>query len=95
MRYRDRQAAQELARASAARLRIIECTAPDHIIRSRLEARQLRKAEPSDGRWEIYCEQKTQFEPIQLDERAHHRAWDSTTDLNMFLRSFVRELMCS
>ncbi len=95
MRERHRQAAEELARTSAARLRIIECTAQDHIIRSRLDARQLRKDEPSDGRWEIYCEQKTQFEPIQLVERAYHSIWDSTTDLNTFLQSFVREFLCS
>jgi uncharacterized protein len=95
MRYRDRQAAGELARASAARLRIIECTAPDHIIQSRLEKRQLRQDEPSDGRWEIYCEQKTRFEPIRPDEHPYHRVWDSTTDLNTFLRAFVREIMCS
>jgi uncharacterized protein len=95
MRYRDREAARELARAVAARFCIIECTAPDSIIRSRLETRQLRQDEPSDGRWEIYCEQKTRFEPIRPDEYAYHRVWDSTTDLNAFLRAFVRELMCS
>ena len=93
MRYRDRKAAWELAQASAARFRIIECTAPDHIVRARLEARQLYKNEPSDGRWEIYCEQKTHFEPIRPEEHPAHREWDSTTDVNVFLRAFVRELM--
>jgi uncharacterized protein len=95
MRHSHRQAAWELARATGARFRIVQCTAPDHIVRSRLEARQLRKDEPSDGRWEIYCEQKTHFEPMLPEEKAVLRVWDSTTDLGAFLRSFVNELMWS
>lgn len=93
MRYHHREAARELARTSAARFRIVECILAEDIVRSRLEARQLQKDEPSDGRWEIYCEQKTHFDPMRPEEQAVRRVWDSATDLNAFLRPLVRELM--
>jgi len=49
---------------------IIECTCPEHIIRKRLKKRMKGKS-ISDGRWEIFLDQKKDFEPIGNDEKQH------------------------
>ena len=72
---------------------MLECTCPDEIVRRRLEERREKRDEPSDATWEIFREQKKRFEPIEPDERAYCRRWDSTTDHNTFLKDVVRELM--
>ncbi|MEJ2716456.1 MAG: AAA family ATPase [Deltaproteobacteria bacterium] len=90
-RYRD--LAHELARRKQAQFLILECTCPDEIVRRRLEERAGKRDEPSDATWEIFREHKERFEPIQRDERAYCRQWDSTTDHNPFLRDVVRALM--
>ena len=54
MSYEHRQLARQLAREAKARFRLIECTAPDEVIRKRLRARLTQKDEPSDARWEIF-----------------------------------------
>lgn len=92
MRFQDRMDAGKTARRAGARFRIIECIAPHEVLRQRLEARMADPREPSDGRWEIFQEQRERFEPIRPEEREDSRTWDSTTDVNTFLASFVREL---
>lgn len=93
MRYTDRAQARDIALRSKARFRVIECVAPDEReIRRRLEERRESHADPSDGRWEIFLKQKADYERIRENERTDHRLWDSTTDSNAFLASFVREL---
>jgi predicted kinase len=58
-----------------------------------MEERVTREDEPSDGRWEIFKEQEAHFEPVRQDESSLTRSWDSSTDLDSFLASFVWELM--
>ncbi|MBI4963907.1 MAG: AAA family ATPase [Desulfomonile tiedjei] len=94
MRYRHRRAARELALATNAAFRIVECACPDEIIRQRLEDRLQNKKEPSDATWEIFPDQKVRFEPIGPEERQGHRVWDSTTNADSFLASLVLDLMC-
>jgi predicted kinase len=43
---------------------LIHCFASDEIIRQRLTQRAARGTDVSDGRWEIYFEQKKLYEPI-------------------------------
>jgi aminoglycoside phosphotransferase family enzyme/predicted kinase len=45
----------------------VQCVCPDTVVKKRLEDR-LRKKSISDGRWEIYLQQKTTFEPFSSDE---------------------------
>lgn len=92
-RFRHRERARELACKAGARFRIVECTAPNAEIGRRLEERAAKKDEPSDGRLEIFEAQKRDFEPARKTEGPLIRSWDSTTDLNRFLESFVWELM--
>jgi len=60
----ERKNAADLARRIGADFFVIECTCPDEEVKTRLEARMLKKGEASDGRWEIYRDQKTSFERI-------------------------------
>ena len=45
----------------------VQCVCPDVVVKKRLEDR-LKKKSVSDGRWEIYLQQKTTFEPFTSDE---------------------------
>ncbi len=95
MSYEHRHRSRELAREAKARFRLIECAAPDEVIRARLKARLAQKDEPSDARWEIFDSQKAAFQPIRPDEESDHRLWDSADDPDTFLESLVKEIMFS
>ena len=95
MRFRHRMQARETARRENARFRIIECKAPDYVIRQRLEKRMQDRGEPSDGRWDIFQEQKAEFETIRDQELDDCQLWNSTEELDFFLTSLVRELTFS
>jgi uncharacterized protein len=45
----------------------VQCVCPDEVVKKRLEDR-LKKKSISDGRWEIYLQQKTTFEPFSAEE---------------------------
>ncbi|HEX77274.1 MAG TPA: AAA family ATPase [Dehalococcoidia bacterium] len=62
-RAEARARARSLARELGARFYVLECRADEETIRARLEQR-LREGAVSDGRWEIYQEQKHDFDPI-------------------------------
>ena len=93
MSYEHRRRARELARDAKALFRLIECFAPEEVIKERLKARLEQKDEPSDARREIFDSQKAAFQPIRPDEESEHRLWDSTEDPDIFLVSLVKELM--
>lgn len=93
VRYSDRLSALEVAVRSGARFRILLCSAPDEVIKSRLAGRARRVNEPSDGRLEIFPQHKAEFEPLESNEIKDCRTWDSTTDADQFLTQFTRELM--
>jgi predicted kinase len=57
--YRDM--AKQIAKDHDAQLVIIECVAPESIVKKWLKQR-LHEKTVSDGRWEIYQEQKKVFE---------------------------------
>lgn len=92
-RFGHRERARALAHKAGARFRLVECKAPQAVIRRRMEERVIKEDEPSDGRWEIFKEQEAHFEPVRQDESSLTRSWDSATDLDGFLASFVWELM--
>ncbi len=93
--YEYRKLARQLAYEAKARFRIIECVAPDDIIKERLVARLTQENEPSDARWEIFQSQKAAFQPIGSDEESDRRLWDSTNDPDTFLVPLVREFIFS
>jgi predicted kinase len=62
-----RDMARNLANNVHAKLIMIECVAPDNLVKQWLEKRMNEKT-ASDGRWEIYKEQKKVFEPFSKEE---------------------------
>ena len=64
-----REMAQEIARKHHACLVPIQCVCADDVVKKRLEER-LKKKSVSDGRWEIYLNQKKTFEPFTAEEHA-------------------------
>jgi uncharacterized protein len=67
-KYRDEAA--EIAKQYNSEFFILECICPENLIKERLEMR-LKTKSVSDGRWEIYQEQKKNFEPIGEREKIH------------------------
>ncbi|HEV8371460.1 MAG TPA: AAA family ATPase, partial [Pyrinomonadaceae bacterium] len=63
-RAKDRSLAQEMAAASGAKWRFIECQAPPEVIHKRLDQRGTLKEGLSDATWETYLRQRNKFEPV-------------------------------
>ena len=53
----------DLAAKNNVPLLLIHCFAADHTTRERLARRQAEGQDVSDGRWEIYLEQKKVYQP--------------------------------
>jgi hypothetical protein len=66
-KYRDM--VHHVAAKYHAKLVRVQCVCPDDVVKNRLEDR-LRKKSISDGRWEIYLQQKTTFEPFSSEENS-------------------------
>lgn len=62
--HEEREKLLELAHAAGADIYFIHCRCPEDIIRARLEQRQKQTGSVSDGRWEIYLNQKKNFDSI-------------------------------
>ncbi len=66
----ERERVREFARhVGGVRLLFVHCTCPEQEVRRRLEERARDPLAVSDGRWEIYCQQRQSFEaPDELAE---------------------------
>lgn len=63
-RQEERLALIRLARQTGAHIRFLYCSAPEEVIRKRLENRKHQKGVFSDGRWELFHQQKEDFDPL-------------------------------
>ena len=71
-RREERLGAAEAAKKWNAGFFVVECRAPEGVVKERLDARQAAGTDPSDGRWELYIAQKTDFEPVtEFPENTH------------------------
>ncbi len=61
----ERKEALELSVQAHADLLFIECQCSEPTIQRRLAHRALDPKEPSDGRWEIFADQREDYEPVQ------------------------------
>jgi aminoglycoside phosphotransferase family enzyme/predicted kinase len=59
---------QRVAAAVGAECYVMDCVAPEAVIRERLEQRSRRTGSVSDGRWAIFHQFRQQYEPVQADE---------------------------
>ncbi|MFH0821774.1 MAG: AAA family ATPase [Pseudomonadota bacterium] len=91
MLRRHRRAAFAAALKYGVPLRLVRCSCPEDVTRTRLDSRSTTGTDPSDARWETFLQQRGRFEPIAPDERFYVRDWDSTSNADEFLTDFVRE----
>jgi len=61
----DRKAAWALAQENGADFLLIECQCAEEEIQKRLARRAGEKGEPSDGRWEIFADQKKDYDRVE------------------------------
>lgn len=61
----ERKNALELSKQAHADLLFIECQCSEPTIQRRLAQRALNPKEPSDGRWEIFEDQREDYEPVE------------------------------
>jgi hypothetical protein len=61
----DRQEARALAHQAQADFLLIECQSDEREIQRRLTLRAGDKSESSDGRWELFADQKEDFEKVE------------------------------
>jgi hypothetical protein len=92
-RERDRSAALELARKMRADFLLIECRCEDAIIQKRLSDRLRKGTGPSDGRWEIFQEQKESFEKIRGWDPDLHLSLDTRFPMEECLQRIFRHLL--
>ncbi|MFQ5861067.1 MAG: AAA family ATPase, partial [Dehalococcoidia bacterium] len=72
-----RREAQRVAQAAGAEPWLIECTASEPATRKRLEQRLREPGITSDGRWEIFRQQRMAFEPVEASPAQGHLLLDT------------------
>jgi len=75
---RQREPMERLARAHRARLLVVECWAPDEVVRDRQARREEEAWATSEGRWEVYLAQKARAEPATEVLESQRLAIDTT-----------------
>ncbi len=76
-RREERLRAAEVSKKWNAGFFVVECIAPEGIVKERLDARQAAGTDPSDGRWELYISQKADFDPVTEFPEAMHLVVDT------------------
>jgi uncharacterized protein len=77
-RRAERLRAAEAAEKSNAGFYLVECIAPEGIVKERLDTRQAAGTDPSDGRWELYTAQKGDFDAVTEFPAATRMVVDTT-----------------
>ncbi len=91
--FERRESARKLASELGARFFVIQITAPDDVIKTRLDDRVRTSDDPSDGRWELYHQQKFHFDEMNACESGHFLVYDSSKHSEVDLGSLVRRLL--
>lgn len=71
---------------------LLECYAPEAVIRQRLEKRSQQAASISDGRVEILPQFQRAYEPVQSDEPLWHRRLDTTGEKGQVVQAALATL---
>jgi aminoglycoside phosphotransferase family enzyme/predicted kinase len=74
----ERRRLEALAREMGAECCVLECWAPEAVLRQRLRARERGPGTISDAREEILAPFQRDYEPVQADETASHLRLDTT-----------------
>jgi len=89
---RFRVQAFEMANEMEIPFLLVECICSDEEIRRRLFKRMTNGSDVSDGRWEIYQEQKKAFERINKIPGSEHIMIDTERDLERNLRDILFDI---
>ena len=71
---------------------IIECTCRDEIVKMRLEKRSQEKNNASDGRWEIYAAQKSDFDEINEAAAVNYFKIDTSDNPEILRQEIIRKI---
>jgi len=63
-KVRERATFLQIARDAAVPLLVVECQAPDEVVRERQARRRNETWSASEGHWEVYLQQKAGYEPL-------------------------------
>jgi hypothetical protein len=77
-RRAERQRMATLARQVGADFFVLECWAPETVLRDRLAQRERVPGTISDGRWDIFPQFLRHYEPVQTSEAGEHVRLDTT-----------------
>jgi predicted kinase len=89
----DRQDAKTLARKLNCRVYFILCQCPEEEMQRRMAKRAKDPAAVSDGRWEIYLQQKKRFEPPDELAASDLVTIDTQAPLHELLAELDRKLL--
>ena len=88
----ERQNALHLAESLDVQFYILECFCPDDIIRQRLERRRLNNDNASDGRWELFQQQKNDFDVINEFPETCHLKIDTSVHQERTRREIIAKI---
>jgi predicted kinase len=71
---------------------LVECTCPEEETRRRLGKRLADKTDISDGRWEIYAAQKSDFESVDEIAESEHLVLDTSESLENNVNKVLEKL---
>jgi hypothetical protein len=91
-RLAQRQKAMEMAHNLGVRYYILECICSDEITRKRLERRIQENDNASDGRWELFQEQKNDFDAINEVAADGYLKIDTSADPETTRREIIRKI---
>ena len=88
----ERQKARQMAQKLNIPFYIIECTCSDEIVKMRLDKRAQEKTNASDGRWEIFQEQKKDFDEINEVPAANYFKIDTSENPEILRQEIIRKI---
>jgi hypothetical protein len=88
----ERQSALHLAETLGVQFYILECFCPDGITRQRLERRMLNNDNASDGRWELFQQQKNDFDVIKEFPENCHLKIDTSVHQEISRRKIIAKI---
>lgn len=91
-RRSERQKAVQMAQRHNIPFYIIECTCRDEIVKMRLDKRVQKKTNASDGRWEIFQEQKNDFDEINEIAAGNYFKIDTSEDPELLRQNIIQKI---
>jgi aminoglycoside phosphotransferase family enzyme/predicted kinase len=88
----ERQRMQALAHEVGAEYCVLECTAPEEVLRQRLRQREKGPATVSDAREEILAQFQRDYDPVQRNETTCHIRLDTTQSIALCLQQALAEI---